>query len=86
MSRSWTRICAPFGFERDGFGLMVRPWYRTRENWAVDEKPAITTYVGYGYIVATYERSGDMLSPLLRSSVNFWHFHGAVQAYWSFPL
>ena len=86
LSRSWNRIYAQFGFERGGFGLMVRPWYRIKEDWTVDNNPDISTYLGYGDIVATYERSGHMLSLLLWSNLNFSNFHGAMQADWSFPL
>ena len=86
LSRSWNRIYAQFGFERGGFGLMVRPWYRIKEDWTVDNNPDITTYMGHGDIVATYERSGHMLSLLLRSNLNFWNLYGGMQVDWSFPL
>jgi len=86
LSRSWNRIYAQFGFERGGFGLMVRPWYRIREDWTADNNPDITTYMGYGDVVATYAWGGHMVSLVLRSNVNFWNLHGAVQADWSFPL
>lgn len=86
LSRSWNRIYAQFGFERGGFGLTVRPWYRVREDWTVDDNPDITNYMGYGDLVATYAWGGHMVSLFLRSNVNFWNLHGAVQADWSFPL
>jgi len=86
LSRSWNRIYAQFGFERGGFGLMVRPWYRIREDWTEDNNPDITNYMGVGDIVATYAIGGHFFSLVLRSNLNFSDFHGAAQADWSFPL
>jgi len=86
LSRSWNRLYAQFGFERSGFGLVVRPWYRIREDWAIDNNPDITNFLGHGDIVATYQWSGHMFSMLLRSNVNFWNLRGATQFDWSFPL
>ena len=86
LSRSWNRIYAQFGFERGGFGLMIRPWYRIREDWTDDNNPDITNYMGVGDIVATYATGGHFFSLVLRSNLNFWNFHGAAQADWSFPL
>jgi phospholipase A1/A2 len=86
LSRSWNRIYAQFGFERGGFGLMVRPWYRIREDWTNDNNPDITNFLGHGDIVATYQVGGHMVSLLLRSNVNFWNLHGAAQVDWNFPL
>ena len=86
LSRSWNRIYAQFGFERGGFGLTIRPWYRIREDWTNDNNPDITTFVGRGDIVATYQKGGHNLSLLLRSNVDFWNLRGAVQLDWSFPL
>jgi phospholipase A1 len=86
LSRSWNRLYAQFGFERDGFGLMIRPWYRIREDWTADNNPDITDFLGHGDLVATYQWRHHMFSLLLRSNVNFWNFHGAAQFDWSFPL
>ena len=86
LSRSWNRLYAQFGFERDGFGLMIRPWYRIHEDWTVDNNPDITDFLGHGDLVATYQWRHHMFSLLLRSNVNFWNFHGAAQFDWSFPL
>lgn len=86
LSRSWNRIYAQFGFERGGFGLTIRPWYRIREDWTNDNNPDITAFVGRGDIVATYQKRGHNFSLLLRSNVDFWNFRGALQLDWSFPL
>jgi phospholipase A1 len=86
LSRSWNRLYAQFGFERGGFGLMIRPWLRIREDWVDDNNPDITDYLGHGDIVATYQAGGHMFSLLLRSNLNFSSLHGAVQVDWSFPL
>ena len=63
---------------------MVRPWYRIKEDWTVDNNPDISTYLGYGDIVATYERSGHMLSLLLWSNLNFSNFTARCRRSWSF--
>ena len=86
LSRSWNRLYAQFGFERGGFGLMVRPWYRIREDWTRDNNPDITDYLGHGDIVATYQAGGHTFSLLMRSNLNFSNLHGAVQFDWTFPL
>lgn len=86
LSRSWNRVYAQFGFERGGFGLTIRPWYRIREDWTNDNNPDITDYIGRGDLVATYQWGGHNFSLLLRSNVNFWNFRGAAQVDWSFPL
>jgi len=86
LSRSWNRVYAQFGFERGGFGLMIRPWYRIQEDWTVDNNPDITDFLGHGDLVATYQWRHHLFSLFLRSNVNFWNFRGAAQFDWSFPL
>ena len=86
LSRSWNRLYAQFGFERDGFSLLFRPWYRIRESADQDNNPDITEYIGRGDLLAVYQWNGHTWSLLMRSNVNFWNFHGAAQLDWSFPL
>jgi len=86
LSRSWNRIYAQFGFERDGFALLVRPWYRIKEDWSVDNNPDIVQFLGHGDVVAVYKWGGHTFSLLLRSNLDFWNLHGAAQIDWSFPL
>ncbi len=86
LSRSWNRVYAQFGFERDGFSILLRPWVRIRESADKDDNPDITQYLGYGDLLAVYQRNGHTWSLLMRSNVNFWNYHGAAQLDWSFPL
>jgi phospholipase A1 len=46
----------------------------------------VTTSVGRGDLVATYQKGGHNVSLLLRSNADFWNLRGAVQLGWSFPL
>ncbi len=86
LSRSWNRIVANFGFERDRFNLLLRTWYRIPETTKDDDNPDIDRYLGYGEIWGYYfwnkHRFGAMLRNNLRPSDN----KGAVQLEWSFPL
>lgn len=84
LSRSWNRAYAQFGFERDGFSLLLRPWVRIRES--VDNDPDITSCIGRGDLLAVYQRNGPTWSLLMRSNVNFWNYRGSAQLDWSFPL
>ena len=86
LSRSWNRIVANFGFERDRFNLLLKTWYRIPETAKDDDNPDIDRYLGYGEIWGYYfwnkHRFGAMLRNNLRPSDN----KGAVQLEWSFPL
>ena len=86
LSRSWNRIYAQFGFERGGFALLVRPWYRIREDWSEDNNPDILQFLGHGDVVAVYTWRGHMFSLLFRSNLDFSNLHGAARVDWSFPL
>lgn len=86
LSRSWNRIVANFGFERDMFNLLLKTWYRIPETAKDDDNPDIDKYLGYGEIWGYYywnkHRFGAMLRNNLRPSDN----KGAVQLEWTFPL
>ena len=89
LSRSWNRLYAQFGFEREGFSMLVRPWYRLKDasNGGVpDNNPDITDYLGHGDLLLFYrpEGSGHSIAALLRQ--NFKTGKGAVQLDWRFPL
>ena len=84
LSRSWNRIYAQLGFERGDFALLVRPWYRLKEDPAEDDNPDIERYLGHGDVNAIYRWGAQQISLLGR--YNFGTGYGALQATWSLPL
>ena len=82
LSRSWNRIYAQFGFERNGFALLVRPWYRLQEEASADNNPDIVHYMGHGDVTAIYQRGRQQFSLLARYNNGY----GALQGTWSFPI
>ncbi|CAM5467125.1 Phospholipase A1 OS=Rhodanobacter lindaniclasticus OX=75310 GN=B1991_13560 PE=3 SV=1 [Rhodanobacter lindaniclasticus] len=49
-SRSWNRLVANVGFEREGWTVMIRPWWRIPETRRIDDNPDISDYVGRGEV------------------------------------
>ena len=86
LSRSWNRITASAGFERNNFNLLLKTWYRLPESRHEDDNREILKYMGYGELWGTYywknHRFGVMLRNNLRTSDN----KGAIQLDWSFPF
>ena len=82
LSRSWNRVYAQFGFERQDFALLVRPWYRLEEDAATDNNPDIVHYMGHGDVTAIYQLGRHQFSLLGRYNNGV----GAVQGTWSFPI
>ena len=84
LSRSWNRFYAQFGFERGNFALLVRPWYRFKEDAADDNNPDINSYMGHGDVTAIYKRGGQEFTLLGR--LNTGSGYGAAEGTWSFPV
>lgn len=84
LSRSWNRAYAQFGFERGNFALLVRPWYRFKEDPADDNNPDINSYMGHGDVTAIYKLGGQELTLLGR--LNTGSGYGAAEGTWSFPI
>jgi phospholipase A1/A2 len=84
LSRSWNRFYAQFGFERGNFALLVRPWYRFKEDPADDNNPDITHYLGNGDLTAIYKRGGQEFTLIGR--LNAGSGYGAAEGTWSFPI
>jgi phospholipase A1 len=89
LSRSWNRVYAQFAFERDDFSMLVRPWYRLKEetrNGVPDNNPDILDYMGHGDLLAFYRPAGSGHSFALLARENFSTGYGALQLDWRFPL
>ncbi|HVS26743.1 MAG TPA: phospholipase A [Burkholderiales bacterium] len=86
LERGWNRAYLQFGYERGGFVLMVRPWWRIPEKTSSDDNPDISSYLGYGDVLAAYKRGEQTYSLLLRNNLSVNNNRGAVQFSWSFPI
>ncbi len=86
LSRSWNRVYAQFGFERDNLALLIRPWYRIPEGANDDDNPDIEDYLGHGDLQVVYRKGRNAYSLLLRNNFKSTDNHGAVKLNWSFPL
>lgn len=70
-SRSWNRAYAQLGMvdrlsADDSLAVLVRPWWRFREDPAGDNNPDITDYLGHGDVECLYWHDDHLLSVLLR--------------------
>ena len=86
LSRSWNRIVANFGFERDNFIFILNTWYRIPEKEEDDDNPNIEDYLGYGQINFYYIWREHRIGLFLRNNLDFSENKGAFQLEWSFPL
>ena len=84
-SRSWNRFYAQFGFERDGFALLLEPWWRISES-NHDDNPDIADYIGRGKILASYQRNGNEWTLQVKNNFKFPNNRGSLQLNWSYPL
>jgi phospholipase A1/A2 len=85
LSRSWNRIVANFGVEKDNFGLLFKTWYRIPEDETSDDNPDISRYMGYGELWGTLYWKKQRFAVMLRNNLRSENF-GAVQLDWSIPL
>ena len=93
LSRSWNRIVANLGFEKqhlfskqDSLVLELKSWYRIPESKASDDNPNIEDYLGYGEIWGYYFRKNHRFSMMIRNNLNSDQNRGAMQLGWTFPL
>jgi phospholipase A1/A2 len=85
LSRSWNRIVANFGFEKEPFSFLLKTWYRIPESAEVDDNPEIRKYLGHGELWTYYFYKKHRFGLMLRDNFSFDANRGAVQAEWSFP-
>lgn len=87
LSRSWNRVVGNIGFERDGWTVMFRPWWRVPEKARDDNNPDISDYVGRGDVQIVHEWNGQEFGLMLRHSLRGGsRSHGAGQLTWAFPI
>jgi phospholipase A1 len=87
LSRSWNRVILTAGFERQGWILLLRPWWRIPESTSSDDNPDIQNYTGRGEVLLVRNLGHQELSLLIRHSLRFGSAsHGAAQFEWAFPI
>lgn len=87
LSRSWNRVILTAGFERPGWILLLRPWWRVPDSASSDDNPDIQNYMGRGEMLLVRQLGKQELSLLVRHSLRFGSAsHGAVQFEWAFPI
>lgn len=87
LSRSWNRVILTAGFERPGWTLLLRPWWRIPDSAGSDDNPDIQNYMGRGEVLLVRHLGKQELSLLVRHSLRFGSAsHGAAQFEWAFPI
>ncbi|MDF3981842.1 phospholipase A [Luteibacter sp. PPL201] len=87
LSRSWNRVVADIGFEREGWTVMLRPWWRIPEDRKNDDNPDIQDYMGRGEIQVVHELGRNEFALAARHSFRSGdRSHGSLRFTWSFPL
>lgn len=86
-SRSWNRVMFDIGLDREGWVLMLRPWWRIAETRDVDDNPDISDYMGRGDVMLTRLWNGHEITLLARHSLRGGdRSHGALELDWAFPI
>lgn len=83
LSRSWNRVFATLGFERDDLQLYIRPWIRIDEG-SSDDNPDIEDYMGRGDVRLIWHRGKHDFELMGRYSPG--DQRGAVQFDWHYPI
>ena len=87
LSRSWNRVIANIGLDRENWALVLRPWYRLPEDREDDNNPDIEDYMGRGDATLTWNRNGHEVSLMARHSLRGGdRSHGALQLDYGFPI
>ena len=87
LSRSWNRVIFDIGLDRGDWALMLRPWYRIKEDRKDDNNPHIDDYIGRGDATLVWHKDGHEVALMGRHSFRGGdRAHGAVQLDWGFPI
>lgn len=85
-SRSWNRLMGGLIFERGEYALMLRPWWRLKEDQRNDDNPDISHYMGNFDLSFGRKLGRHSFDLVLRNNLQRSYNRGAVQLGWSFPL
>lgn len=86
-SRSWNRVTATVAFDRPGWTLSIRPWWRVSEDLEDDDNPDIEDYIGRADVRLIRRVRHHELSAMVRHTLRDGdRSRGAVQLDWAFPI
>jgi phospholipase A1 len=80
LSRSWDRITATFGFERENVAVLAKAWYAFNYK---EDNPGITDYYGYGSLTGIYKWRDHSFSLMARGNIS--KGKGAAELTWMSP-
>jgi phospholipase A1 len=94
LSRSWNRLMFSTIWEKDNFVMSLKPWWRLPEDKkksptanSGDDNPDIERYMGDFEFLATWARSQNVYSLMLRNNLRgAGDNKGAIEASWSYPV
>lgn len=86
LSRSWNRIYANFGFEKESFVFVIKLWSRFNESPESDDNPDITDYMGHGHFRVIYKKDRQTFNFMSRNNLESSFEKGATELSWSFPI
>ena len=85
LSRSWNRVIGHIGFEKKHWSVILRGWYRLKDE--EDENPAIADYLGRGDAQVIHFIGKNIFSLRGIHSLRLGdNNHGQLQFDWSFPV
>jgi phospholipase A1/A2 len=87
LSRSWNRVIAQVGLEKDDTMVLIRPWWRIPEKDKNDDNPHIQDYVGRGEVVVAQRFGEHVVSLQARHSLRFGDdSRGSAKLEWAIPI
>ena len=87
VSRSWNRVVANIGLDREDWAVMIRPWWRIPDGRNEDENPGIEDYIGRGDVTLVRRWNEHEFALMGRHSLRTGqHSRGALQFDWGFPV
>jgi len=86
LSRSWNRLYATFGFEKESFVFVIKLWNRFSESPEFDDNPDITDYMGHGNLRVIYKKDRHTFNFMSRNNLESGFEKGATELSWSFPI
>lgn len=86
LSRSWNRIVANFGFEREPFSLVLKTWVRVPESSEDDDNRDISAHMGYGEIWLKTIWKNFHMGLMYRNNLRFSNNRSNLMLELSFPM